>query len=274
MASIISKIISDAGNRLKLITNRNLKKAGLTTLKVRYLKYSTNKTPAQYNLNGQLINYINGPELLYSLKEIFIDEIYKIRFDKADPYIIDCGANIGLSIVYFKQNFPESKIDAFEADESNFRLLQRNVSNLPGVSIFNKAVWKDNTEISFASTGTLSSKIVTDPKDDSSKKIEAIRLRDYLNKPIDLLKLDIEGAEYEVLRDCSEKLSIVKNLFIEYHGKFENSGELTEIFGLLNKIGFTYYIKEASDNHPTPFYRDKGPRQYDVQLNIFCFKNY
>ncbi len=273
MGTIFSRILTDAGNRLKRITNKDLKKAGLTALKVRYLKYSTNKKPTQYNLHGQKVNYTNGQELLYSLKEIFIDEIYKIKFDTPNPYIIDCGANIGLSILYLKNNYPASRILAFEADESNYDLLKSNTLALKDVTIVNKAVWNENKRINFASTGTLSSKIVKGDLTSNVKSIEAIRLKEYLNEPVDLLKLDIEGAEYEVIKDCKDNLTRIKNLFIEYHGKFEENGELNEIFRILHEAGFAYYIKEASHNYPTPFYRDKKELQYDIQLNIFCFKN-
>ncbi len=272
MGTIFSRILTDAGNRLKMMTNSDLKKAGLTALKVRSLKYSTNKKPAQFDLHGSKVNYLNGLELLYSLREIFIDEIYKIRFDRPNPYILDCGANIGLSILYMKQLYPNARILAFEPDDSNFKLLKSNTEDLKDVSVVKKAVWKENTTISFASTGTLSSKIVHDNANDQLKSMEGIRLKDYLNEPVDLLKLDIEGAEYEVIKDCKEKLSSIKNLFIEYHGKFENTAELNEIFAIIQQAGFAYYIKEASDNYPTPFYRDNQERQYDVQLNIFCFK--
>jgi len=272
MGTIFSRILTDARNRLRTITNRDLKKAGLTAFKVRKLKYSTNSRPAQFNLNGQIIHYLSGTELLYSLREIFIDEIYKIKFDKPDPYILDCGANIGLSVFYLKKLYPDARIIAFEPDKSSFSLLKLNSSNLKDVTVLNKAVWKETTKISFASSGTLSSKIVRETSITDTNIVEAIRLKDYLDRPIDLLKLDIEGAEYEVLRDAKESLGIIKNLFIEYHGKFEQNGELNEIFNLLYEAGFVYYIKEASDNYHTPFYREQKERQYDIQLNIFCFK--
>ncbi|HJS54514.1 MAG TPA: FkbM family methyltransferase [Chitinophagaceae bacterium] len=272
MGTIFSRILTDARNRLKMITNRDLKKAGLTPFKVRKLKYSTNSKPAQFNLHGQKIHYLSGIELLYSLREIFIDEIYKIKFDKPDPYIVDCGANIGLSVLYLKTLYPDARIIAFEPDQSSFSLLKVNCSNLKDVTVLNKAVWKENTNIIFESSGSLSSKIVKETPATGTNIVEAIRLKDYLDRPIDLLKLDIEGAEYEVLRDAKDGLGSIKNLFIEYHGKFEQNGELNEIFSLLYDAGFVYYIKEATDNYHNPFYRDQKERQYDIQLNIFCFK--
>lgn len=103
-------------------------------------------------------------------------------------------------------------------------------------------------------------------------EIEGIRLKDYLHEPIDLLKLDIEGAEYEVLNDCRENLTLVKNIFIEYHGYFNKLNELNKIFDLLYNNNFSYYIKEATEVYPTPFYRHRTNNTFDIQLNIFCFK--
>jgi hypothetical protein len=49
------------------------------------------------------------------------------------------------------------------------------------------------------------------------EEVKVVRMRDWLNEPIDLLKLDIEGAEFDVIKDCDDRLSIVKCLFVEYH---------------------------------------------------------
>ena len=99
MVTILSKILTDAGNRWKNIIQNDLKKAGLNWFKIRELKYSSAGKESTYELRGKKIHFRNGLELLHSLKEIYVDEIYKIRFDKPDPYILDCGANIGLSVL-------------------------------------------------------------------------------------------------------------------------------------------------------------------------------
>ena len=271
MATILSKIIRDAGNRWKNIMHSDLKKAGLNWMKVRELKYATPGKENAFDLKGRKIFYKNGDELLHSLKEIYIEEIYKIGFDIPDPYILDCGANMGLSVLYLKEHFPLAEIVAFEPDESNFDLLKKNTAGLQYVEIVKKAVWKENGTIQFASEGSLSSKIVSD-SGSATLSMPSARLRDYLCEPVDFLKLDIEGAEYEVLRDCADKLHLVQNLFIEYHGLFQQQDQLNEIFQMLRQQGFSYYIKEAADTYPTPFVRDGQKPPYDVQLNIFCFR--
>jgi hypothetical protein len=89
---------------------------------------------------------------------------------------------------------------------------------------------------------------------------------------VDFLKLDIEGAEYKVLKDITENLHYVTNMFVEYHGTFPQNNELVEIFEIISKAGFRFYIKEAANNYPYPFLPKPRKLDYDVQLNIFCFK--
>ncbi len=270
MDGLFKKIVTDGKNRLKSLYDSDQKKAGLNWIRIRRLKYKAANTEASYNLNGHQLYYNNGIELLHSLREIYIDEIYKMKLTSSAPHLLDCGANIGLSVIYLKQLFPEASITAFEPDEANFRLLKKNTQNLSRVKLMQEAIWKENTFIEFEGGGTLSSKIA-DSRSSQTVKVKAARLKDYLQQPVDFLKLDIEGAEYEVIKDCADDIGKVENLFIEYHGSFSEQDELTDMLGILNRSGFSYYIKEASSVYPTPFYR-QGEHTYDVQLNIFCFK--
>ncbi len=240
-------------------------------MKIRRLKYAVPGKENSYELRGKKVFYKNGEELLHSLKEIFIEEIYKINFDIPNPYILDCGANMGLSVLYLKENFPLATIVAFEPDERNFELLKKNTTGLQNVDLVKKAVWKENGTIQFLNEGSLSSRVVSQG-DATTSLMPAVRLKDYLTRTIDFLKLDIEGAEYEVLHDCSDKLYLVKNMFIEYHGQFQTLEQLNEIFQMLRKQQFSYYIKEAASTYRTPFVRSGTKPPYDVQLNIFCFR--
>jgi FkbM family methyltransferase len=275
MRASLSQLKKDLKKKLGNVFNSNLKKAGLNWFKKRKLKYSSSGKVRHFNLNGRKIFYKNGLELLYSLKEIFIEEIYKLDLNITEPYIIDCGANIGLSILYLKKQFPKASIIAFEPDETNFGLLKKNTEDFPGLILQQKAVWKENNFVKFDASATLSSQIISnsDKNDTSSNEVESIRLKDFIDRPIDFLKIDIEGAEFEVLKDCADRLDMVKFMFIEYHGRFNQINELTEIFNLLNERHFQYYIKEASEVYHTPFFRKEKPESYDIQLNIFCFKN-
>src|SRR5699024_1771569 len=107
--------------------------------------------------------------------------------------------------------------------------------------------------------------------DQKTQKTKAVRLRDFLNRQIDFLKIDIEGAEYEVLKDIKDHLDKVKKLFVEYHGSFEQNRELIEILNIITTAGFRFYIKEATELYTSPFMGKSKDSLYDIQLNIFCF---
>lgn len=248
--------------------------AGLNWWKIKYLKHLPYNKPGVYDLQGIKIHYKNGPEILHSLKEIFVEEIYKLDIATTNPYIIDCGSNIGLAVIYLKKRYPNAEIIAFEPDKGNFELLEKNVlkNSWDKIKIYNKAIWKSEGILSFKTEGTLGSKIDQTATDENTVQVPSVRLKDLLIRKVDFLKIDIEGAEYEVLKDCADSLSEVENLFIEFHGHFERMFELTEIFEIVKMNGFSFYIKEADNVYATPFFRSGKQVNYDLQLNIFCFR--
>lgn len=273
--SYLSNIVGGVKKRIaKSLTNTN-KKAGLNWYKIKKLKHLPYNSPHTYPFKNAEIAFNNGPELLHSLQEIFRDDIYKINFKTSSPYIIDCGANIGLSVLYLKFQYPAARIIAFEPDPINFEFLQKNVNayGLTDVELRNEAIWKENSTLEFTSDGTLGSKLFASDKKNNTVKVKATRLKDLLQTKVDFLKIDIEGAEYEVLKDCGKDLANADYLFIEFHGFFNRMNELTEILQLVQDNGFAYYIKEASNVYPTPFQREGDNKAYDIQQNIFCFRN-
>lgn len=253
------------------IFDNPLKKIGVTWLQLRLMKYFPKRGLQRHTLFGKETYFYDRNEYLYGLKEIFADEIY-LQNLPANSYIIDCGAHIGLSIIYLKRLCPTANIIAFEPDMRNFSVLKKNIQShrLSSIELKNEAVWITNTALNFIADGNMSSKIGIVA--DSTVKVQAIKLRDLLTRKVDFLKLDIEGAEYQVIKDIQDKLSMVENLFIEYHGSFAQNSELTEILQIVTKNNFYYYIKEATPVYIHPFLRINSNKSYDIQLNIFCFK--
>jgi len=271
--SILGNVMQGVKGRIRKVLKQEKNKAGLTWLKIKKLKHLPYNSPHTYSLNGTTIHFNNGPELLHSLKEIFVEEVYRISFNTKAPYIIDCGANIGLAVLYLKWAYPEAKLIAFEPDPANFSLLQKNIARagFTNVDLRNEAIWKEDTTLQFSGDATLGSKIESSGISKNTISVKAARLKPLLQTHVDFLKMDIEGAEYEVLKDCGDSLRNIQYLFIEYHGFFNKINELTEVLDLVTGNGFAYYIREATTVYPTPFYRE-GQAPYDLQLNIFCFR--
>ena len=273
--SLLSNIVKGVSGRVSKSFKNPYSELNINFFTLKYLKHLPPGKMKEHRLKDGTISYTNAQELLHGFDEIFIQQLYKIELEP-NCYIIDCGANIGLSVIYLKQLFPAAAILAFEPDDHNFSLLSRNVSSFKfdNVELKNEAVWNENTTITFTNEGSMSSKV--DQKANAGKKIKASRLKDFLNKKVDFLKIDIEGAEYAVIKDVQEMLFNVQNLFLEYHGSFNQNNELVDIFNILCNSGFQFYIKEATPVYRSPFFdafQKSEKRDWDIQLNIFCFRN-
>lgn len=247
-------------------------KTGLTPAEHARLLAFPEFVSGEASLFGHPFSFSHGPSLIHSVDEIFKEEIYKFTSESPKPYIIDCGANIGLSVLYFKRLFPESEIVAFEPDEKIFEILKRNTISLENVTIEKKAVWTEETTLEFFSEGALAGSVVTDFSNKNDIiEIEAVDLKKFLNRKVDFLKIDIEGAENIVFFDIADHLHHVQNLFLEYHGLIGEPQNLGEILNVLKEKGFQYYIRLAGETIRFPYCGEK-PSTFNQQLNILCYR--
>lgn len=212
---------------------------------------------------------------LWQYKELFADGAYAFDAGRTDPVIIDCGANIGMSILYFKRLYPASRISAFEASPEIAVFLRDNLAKnkIDDVNLVEKAVWTDNEGIWFGSEKSDASSIYLG---ENKILVPSVRLRDVLlgQDRIDLLKIDIEGAEIEVLKDCHGALGKVQNLFVEFHSYLGQPQRLGELMQVLEMNGFRYHI-DTEQHRKRPFqqrhYRDNYTM--DLQLNIWAYRD-
>ncbi|HMP92733.1 MAG TPA: FkbM family methyltransferase [Phnomibacter sp.] len=273
MANFISKLWLGASKRLFNLFANPLAKYGISKGKIIVLKHQAAGKERKIKLLGRYFYYTSPAELVHGLQEIFEQGIYSQSF-KSKPYIIDGGANVGLSAIYFKHLAPGAIIDAFEPDPVNAQLFMKNTAYMANVTLHQCALWKENTMLNFEMDGSMSSRLNAEGKDGKKiQQVQAVRLKDRLEKEVDFLKLDIEGAEYEVLKDIEDRLHLVKSMFVEYHGTYAQNNELLEILGIVNRAGFMFYIKEAANVHAHPLANSKVKLHgWDVQLNIFCLR--
>jgi len=219
------------------------------------------------------VYFTDGKSFLAAYEEIFERENYKFTTFNKNPVIIDCGSNIGLSIIYFKQKYPNSIIYGFEPDPKIFDILYKNISslNLKDVHIEQKAIWDKETELAFQQQGGSSGKISTSSS--NSLVVKTIRLYDFLRSftHIDFLKIDIEGSEYIVVKDCEAYLQNINQIFIEYHSEYNEEQHLGEILEILKRNNFRYIIKEASS--PSYPFMEKEGVGFDFQVEIFAYRN-
>ncbi len=270
--SLLQNLSTGIAKKFRKITANRYGKMNLNWGKVKYLKHLPPGKLHHHSLLGHDFYFKNPSEFLYGADEIFVEEIYRQALPP-NAFVLDCGAHIGLSVIYIKHICPGAEVVAFEPDKDNYELLKKNVKSyqLDNVHLRQEAVWTSDTTLNFHQDGTMGSK-VTDSSTITTAPVKAVRLRDFINRDVDFLKLDIEGAEYEVLKDIARELHFVKRMFLEYHGTFAQNNELVDIFNILRETHFQFYIKEAAENHSQPFSNSQSPTEYDVQLNIFCFR--
>jgi len=225
-------------------------------------------------LLGRRVDFVDCATFIHGFNEIFRNEAYRFYSDRRSPFIIDCGSNIGLSIIFFKNIFPNARIIGFEPDREIFRVLERNVARFEfgNVELHNQAVWKENQRLEFRSEGGYSGRIAL-KNDSPSYEVRAIDLNPFLeHQDVDFLKLDIEGAEYDVISSIENNLNNVRNMFVEYHSPKDEAQKLSSFLNILERNNFRYYINEAF-NPSNPFMNVDELDGMDLQLNISCIKS-
>jgi FkbM family methyltransferase len=227
-------------------------------------------TPGQTRLFGKPLRYADSSSYYFMHEEIFTQKVYEFASSNPAPRIIDGGANIGLATIYFKKCFPRARVTAFEADHSIATILRANMAAqcISDIEVLEAAIWKERCEVSFTAEGADSGMI--DLQNSTSRKVPALPLSQFLDEPIDFLKLDIEGAEFEVLSSCRSKLGSVQKAFIEYHSKAGKSQELPELLGLLKEAGFRCFLTSPSIFNPRPLLDYTSYNGLDMVLNIWC----
>jgi len=208
-------------------------------------------------------------------KEIFEENIYQFYSTSESPIIIDCGANMGLSVLYFAEKYPNSRIIAFEPEDEIYQVLKRNAKtfDLKNVEIHNKAVWDSETVLNFFTDKGMGGSVTNVYTNQNPSKVSTVKLSDYLNTSIDLLKIDIEGAEYKVLKSCDAQLKNVNNIFVEYHSFVDQEQHLEDLLKLLKDNGFRYHLKQSFSRNK-PFIDDTlACENMDMAINIFAYKH-
>jgi FkbM family methyltransferase len=255
--------------KLFIKTKFRLTKEGFEINRLR--KISRN-IPTETKLLGMPFQIVDSASFIGQYFEIIKNEIYKFRASEGCQYIIDCGANVGTSVFYFNKLYPNAKIVAFEADLTIFGVLSRNMAQLKGgnIELVNKAVFSKVGTIDFYSDGSDAGSVLIGNSKGLLTTVETVSLRAYLNKKVDFLKLDIEGAERLVLEDCADLIKNVDHIFIEYHSVWNKTQDLDVILKILSDNDFRYFIEQVNIYNRNPFLSRNKLEQYDNLLNIYA----
>jgi FkbM family methyltransferase len=181
--------------------------------------------------------------------DIFVAGVLDFQPRTSSPRILDCGANVGLASLFFKRRFPGARVTAYEADPALCALAGANVraNGASDVEVVHAAVWTSSGHVTFRCEGSDSGMIESLPGAvaGQSRTVPSVRLRDVLAaEPIDLLKLDIEGAEDVVLDDCAPVLDRVGAIVMDLHEFDPSARQTPHVLERLTRSGFTYAVDE------------------------------
>jgi FkbM family methyltransferase len=210
-------------------------------------------------LNEFTIYYNNEESAKQTIEEVFNNKCYQFKTTKRVPVIIDAGSNIGIATLFFKATYPEAKIICFEPDPNTFEILKINVhvNHLKDITLINAAVSCIDGEVDFYGQidvnepDTRGNSIINlwgQQRDICNEiKINSVKLSSYINDEIDFLKLDIEGAEEQVLSELSDKIKFCKSMAIEFHESEQLNyiNNINRIEKILKQHKFDYKIISA-----------------------------
>jgi len=188
-------------------------------------------------------------------EQIFCWNELKVEFQKKQvDWIIDAGANVGFSTVWFANHFPNSRVLAIEPDLGNFLALQKNIKRFePRVVALNAAVWDADAELQLSSEtfrdGREWSRQFVQTKTGSQFQttmsvpgftLDSI-VSEYRIPQIGILKLDVEGAETVIFKAGGRWLSKTSLIIAELH-------------------------RDSSFGDPTPYFYQALQGQFDVSI--------
>jgi FkbM family methyltransferase len=208
----------------------------------RYRNYCLREAQGRSNPTGKLKLRLKSPirgvvtlrevsSDLYTFGDVFEQEVYKtvLRHLPECSTIIDLGANIGLASLYLASAYPSARIFAIEPNGDNFELLKTNLKELiqekrcvpmqAAVWSARKALMVDPQWLSDSYNGF---RLLEQPSPGDAV-VQGFTMEEILAssqfQQVDLLKVDIEGAEVELFRNDLGWLGRVGAIAIEFHGR-------------------------------------------------------
>jgi len=209
-------------------------------------------TPGSIRMLNYELRYADLLSFCPEWHDIFVDGALEYHAGSAAPRILDCGGNVGLASLFFKRRCPAARITAYEADPALVKILRANLdaNGAADVETVHAALWTSNGRVTFQADGSDSGMIGTLPGAVAGTAVDvpSLRLRDLIegdpNGCIDLLKLDIEGAEDAVLADCEPVLARVRAIVLDLHEFDPSRRQAPRVLELLTRSGFTYAVDE------------------------------
>ncbi|CAC9541828.1 hypothetical protein [uncultured Gammaproteobacteria bacterium] len=226
----------------------------------KFMKDRKNKSHAvqSFKYQGREIYYRSSTSDMTVIYEIILKKKFQSEYyipKIVDPKVIlDIGANIGATTIYYANRFPDAKIFSFEPLLENYKILEKNTKNLKNVSIFNYGLGKSDGFFDIYLTddeenfggATMHNLNTTEGKSIQSCEVRRVEttLKSLNISSIDLIKIDTEGAEFDILMNFPyDVISNTKWITGELHGNQD-----FELLAYIENIGFNIAMKKNAED--------------------------
>jgi FkbM family methyltransferase len=188
---------------------------------------------------------------LLTFHQIFTFKEYDMNLGFVPQFVVDAGANIGLSAVFFSNKFPGVKIVAIEPEKANFKMLEINTKDYENIVLAKNALSNcSNVSFDVVDKGYGNWGFITEIEDskNTSKVVDTVKtitiddiFSNYNLEYLDLLKIDIEGGEKQLFESNYENwLPKTKCIIIELHDG-STKGSSKSFFKAISKYDFSYF---------------------------------
>ncbi len=231
-------------HRLRALLRRVLVELRLEFVRWRVMRVRAGDT---VRLGPFTVRVTDGPNAYMQYKDEVVRRCYAFTSSSAAPVVIDGGANMGIFSLVTRRDHPGARITAFEPDPAIAALLRDNLdrNGARDVTIVNAALGARSGEAAFSADGQAGGALDAA----GATRVRVERLSNWLADDVDFLKLNIEGAELDVLREAAEagRLRRVRAMVVEYHGWPDGEQRLGTILQLLEREGFRYLLHDFDE---------------------------
>jgi len=217
------------------------------TLKKMLIRLKFIKGQNKIKILDFIIDYADYKSFYDLFCEIFLHNVYFFKSNKKTPLIVDCGSNIGLTVIYFKYLYPQAKILCFEPDEEALGLLKNNIrqNSLKNIKIFPIALASRKGKAKFYIAKGIGASAVSGffvykyVKNIIEKTVKTDTLSKFIQEEVDFLKMDVEGAETQIIEELnsSGKIRNINQMVVEFHLSY-----------FYKKPDFSRFLKVLEDN--------------------------
>ena len=220
-------------------------KTDMVSVSNRILHSRGNLVKINFTVNqNELEAFVPDDQLFVAVKDILLNREYEYLSDFElvnfrDKLVVDAGAHVGLfSLV--ASNFAKEVV-SIEPHPVNFNLLRINtiINNAENIVSLNKALWYEEASLNlYEGTHTASHSVIQQTTSTKKYPVNSVTLEEIIDKfgKVELLKMDIEGGEFEIFRRINEDiLGNIKCICAEIH---LDKGDVNQIVDSLTFCGF------------------------------------